>query len=68
MMATSERRLATLHRALGALIMLWAGVMIGISFLAAPTKFNAPSLSLPVDVGRQEFGVPRSGRDRPLRS
>ena len=31
--------------------------MIGVSFLAAPVKFNASSLSLPValDVGRQEF-------------
>jgi hypothetical protein len=58
-MATSDRRLATLRCALGALIMLWAGVLIGISFLAAPAKFNAPSLSLPVamDVGRQEFGL-----------
>jgi hypothetical protein len=58
-MATSDRRLATLRCALGALILLWAGVLIGVSFLAAPAKFNAPSLSLPVamDVGRQEFGV-----------
>ena len=58
-MATSDRRLTTLRCALGALIMLWAGVVIGVSFLAAPAKFNAPSLSLPVamDVGRQEFGV-----------
>ena len=58
-MATTNRRLATLRCALGALIMLWAGVLIGISFLAAPAKFNAPSLSLPVamDVGRQEFGL-----------
>jgi len=45
-------------------------VLIGISFFAAPAKFNAPSLSLPVamDGGRQEFGVPQSDRDRPLRS
>jgi hypothetical protein len=45
--------------ALGALIWLWAGVLIGVSFLAAPAKFAAPSLSLPVamDVGRHEFGV-----------
>jgi hypothetical protein len=58
-MATSDRRLATLRCALGALILLWAGVLIGVSFLAAPAKFNAPSLSLPVamDVGRQEFGA-----------
>ena len=58
-MANSDRRLASLRCALGALILLWAGVLIGISFLAAPAKFNAPSLSLPVamEVGRQEFAV-----------
>ena len=58
-MATSDRRLASLRCALGALILLWAGVLIGVSFLAAPAKFNAPSLSPPVamDVGRQEFGL-----------
>ena len=44
---------------LAALLLLWAGVLIGVSFLAAPAKFAAPSLSLPVamDVGRQEFGT-----------
>jgi hypothetical protein len=45
--------------ALGALIMLWAGILIGVSLLAAPAKFNAATLTLPVamDVGRQEFGA-----------
>lgn len=58
-MATSDRRLALARCGLGALIMLWAGVLIGVSFLAAPAKFNAPTLTLPValDVGRQEFGT-----------
>jgi hypothetical protein len=58
-MATSDRRLATLRCTLGALTMLWAGVLIGVSFLAAPAKFNALSLSLPVamEVGRREFGL-----------
>ena len=44
---------------LAALPLLWAGVVIGVSFLAAPAKFAAPRLSLPVamDVGRQEFGT-----------
>ena len=58
-MAMSDRRLAIARCALGALIMLWAGVLIGVSFLAAPAKFNAPTLTLPVamDVGRQEFGT-----------
>lgn len=58
-MSTFDRRLAIARCGLGALIMLWAGVLIGVSFLAAPAKFNASTLSLPVamDVGRQEFGA-----------
>lgn len=58
-MATANVRSETLRVALGALILLWAGVLIGVSFLAAPAKFAAASLSLPVamDVGRQEFGI-----------
>jgi hypothetical protein len=38
---------------------LWAGLLTGVSFLATPAKFMAPSLSLPValDVGRQTFFV-----------
>ena len=58
-MAISDRRLAIARCGLGALIMLWAGVLIGVSFLAAPAKFNASTLTLPVamDVGRQEFGT-----------
>jgi hypothetical protein len=45
--------------ALAALLLLWAGVVIGVSFLAAPAKFAAPSLTLPaaMEVGREEFGV-----------
>ena len=58
-MSTWDRRLAIARCALGALIMLWAGVVIGVSFLAAPAKFGAPGLSLPVamEVGRREFGA-----------
>jgi hypothetical protein len=58
-MSVSDRRNAIARSGLGALILLWAGVLIGVSFLAAPAKFGAASLSLPVamDVGRQEFGV-----------
>jgi hypothetical protein len=58
-MATLDRRLAIARCALGALIMLWAGLLIGVSFLAAPAKFGAPGLSLPLalEVGRREFGV-----------
>ncbi len=41
------------------LAVLWTGLLLGISFLATPVKFLAPSLSLPValDVGRQTFMV-----------
>lgn len=36
---------------------LWAGLLLGVSFVATPVKFLAPSLSLAValDVGRQTF-------------
>ncbi len=56
-MVATKARSETVRTALGALILLWAGVLIGVSFLAAPAKFAAASLSLPValDVGRQEF-------------
>jgi hypothetical protein len=36
---------------------LWLGVLIGISFIATPVKFRAPSLTRPaaLDVGRVTF-------------
>jgi hypothetical protein len=45
--------------ALCLLCLLWAGMVLGISFLETPVKFTAPSLTLPVglDVGRHVFGV-----------
>lgn len=41
------------------LLLLWAGLSIGVAFLATPVKFMAPSLSLPValDVGRHTFRI-----------
>lgn len=41
------------------LALVWAGMVLGISFLATPAKFLAPSLPLPValDVGRQTFRI-----------
>lgn len=46
-------------RTLDVLALLWAGLLAGVSFIATPVKFLAPSLTLPValDVGRQTFGV-----------
>lgn len=45
--------------ALAVLTLVWAGMVIGVSGLATPVKFAAPSLSLPValDVGRTTFHV-----------
>ena len=45
--------------ALPAVCLLWAGIAIGISFIEAPAKFQAPSLTLPVavDVGRHVFAA-----------
>lgn len=39
------------------LSLIWAGMLLGISFLEAPVKFTAPSLTLSVglDVGRHVF-------------
>lgn len=39
------------------LSLLWAGIVIGVSFIATIAKFGAPSLTLPValDVGRHTF-------------
>ncbi|MDQ8732311.1 hypothetical protein [Bradyrhizobium sp. LHD-71] len=41
------------------LALVWAGLVIGVSGLATPVKFNAPSLTLPValDVGRVTFNL-----------
>jgi hypothetical protein len=56
-MAAAHHRIELARCALGAVILLWAGALIGVSFLAAPVKFAAPSLDLPtaMEVGRQEF-------------
>lgn len=37
--------------------LIWIGMLVGVSFVATPVKFLAPSLTLPValDVGRQTF-------------
>lgn len=42
---------------LAALALLWAGIAIGVAWIATPVKFSAPSLTLPValEVGRVTF-------------
>ncbi len=41
------------------LALVWAGMLLGVSFVATPAKFLAPSLSRPaaLDVGRHTFRV-----------
>ena len=45
--------------ALAVVLLLWAGVLFGVAFLATPAKFSAPSLTLPValEIGRATFEV-----------
>jgi len=40
-----------------AIALVWAGMVLGVSFVATPAKFLAPSLPLPIaiDVGRHTF-------------
>jgi hypothetical protein len=47
------------HACLIPLFTIWAGILIGVSFIATPAKFGAPSLSMAValDVGRHTFRV-----------
>ncbi len=48
-----------MSRFVAALLFFWAGLLFGVSFLATPAKFAAPSLDLAVaiDVGRQTFRI-----------
>src|SRR5690606_28813635 len=43
--------------ALAVVSLVWLGALLGVSFLATPVKFLAPTLTMPValDVGRQTF-------------
>jgi hypothetical protein len=45
--------------ALSIVALVWLGLVVGVSFIATPAKFLAPTLELAValDVGRQTFGV-----------
>jgi hypothetical protein len=46
-------------KAIAAVFLVWAGLLLGVSFVATPAKFLAPSLPLPqaLDVGRWTFHV-----------
>ena len=46
-------------RVIAAILFIWAGVLLGVSFIATPAKFLAPSLPMAeaLDVGRWTFHV-----------
>ncbi|HVW10306.1 MAG TPA: DUF4149 domain-containing protein [Bryobacteraceae bacterium] len=50
---------STARLLLSLLMTLWAGAIIGLSFIATPLKFQAPHLTMPValEVGRYTFGL-----------
>lgn len=48
-----------MKKTIAALLFIWAGLLFGVSFVATPVKFLAPSLTLAqaLDVGRWTFHV-----------
>lgn len=52
-----ERQHFVRNAPLAFIAILWLGVLLGVSFLATPVKFQAPSLDLPtaLEVGRVTF-------------
>jgi hypothetical protein len=48
-----------LSAALAVVALVWLGLVVGVSFIATPAKFLAPTLDLStaLDVGRHTFGV-----------
>lgn len=42
---------ATVAAAAGAVVFVWLGMVLAISFLEAPLKFRAPGVTLPVGLG-----------------
>lgn len=59
MTAVSLARPRKIERFGAKLYLLWAGLSVGVAWLATPAKFLAPSLTLPValDVGQHTFRV-----------
>jgi hypothetical protein len=47
------------HRLIIGISLIWLGMILGISFLEAPVKFMAPSVTreIGLDIGRYVFGV-----------
>lgn len=47
----------TAHKLLPAIYLIWVGLILGVSFIATPVKFQAPHLTMPValEVGKATF-------------
>lgn len=45
------------QKILPAIYLIWAGLIVGVSFIATPVKFQAPNLTMPValEVGKATF-------------
>jgi hypothetical protein len=56
-MSRTRRGRGIVAEAIKVLVIFWAGLLVGVSFLATPIKFRAESLSLAeaLDVGRATF-------------
>ena len=54
-----QRHKIVIYRFPACLALIWLGMILGISFLEAPVKFMAPSVTLEIglDIGRHVFGV-----------
>jgi len=54
-----KNRKELIDRSAACIALTWLGMVLGISFLEAPVKFMAPSVTLEIglDIGRYVFGV-----------
>ena len=54
-----KNRKDSIDRSAACIALIWLGMVLGISFLEAPVKFMAPSVTreIGLDIGRHVFGV-----------
>ena len=58
-MNSQKNRKDLIDRSTAGIALIWLGMVAGISFLEAPVKFMAPSVTLAIglDIGRHVFGI-----------
>lgn len=56
---SQKKRKDLIDRSTACIALIWLGMVLGISFLEAPVKFMAPSVTLEIglDIGRYVFGA-----------